>query len=59
MCKKFDKIGGKAVRLHLNIFSLKDKIEENITHLKEHIDRVTEYILPKKIMNYRPIGNRH
>ncbi|KAJ4446459.1 hypothetical protein ANN_13155 [Periplaneta americana] len=33
-------------------------VEENKTKRKEHVDRMAENRLPKKIMNYRPIGKR-
>ncbi|KAJ4427825.1 hypothetical protein ANN_25590 [Periplaneta americana] len=33
-------------------------VEENKTKWKDHVDRMAENRLPKKIMNYRPIGKR-
>ncbi|KAJ4451457.1 hypothetical protein ANN_02919 [Periplaneta americana] len=35
-----------------------DMVEENKTKWKDHVDRMAENRLPKKIMNYRPIGKR-
>ncbi|KAJ4425870.1 hypothetical protein ANN_27496 [Periplaneta americana] len=33
-------------------------VEENKTKWKDHVDRMAENRLPKKIMNYRPSGKR-
>ncbi|KAJ4447044.1 hypothetical protein ANN_09033 [Periplaneta americana] len=55
---KADKIKNETIRSDLNIFSVHDMVEENKTKWKDHVDRMAENRLPKKIMNYRPIGKR-
>lgn len=57
-CTKADKIKNETIRSDLNIFSVHDMVEENKTKWKDHVDRMAENRLPKKIMNYRPIGKR-
>jgi hypothetical protein len=57
-CAEDVKIRNETSRSDLNIYTIDDEIEEYKTKWKDHVDTMVENILPKKIMNYRPIGKR-
>ena len=57
-CTKSDKLRNEAIRSDVNIFSLDDKIEENKTKWRDHVDIMVENRLPEKIINYWMIRKR-
>lgn len=57
-CTRMDQIRNEDIREELQIYSIKEKITNNKEQWKEHIERMAESRLPKRIQNYFPRGRR-
>lgn len=57
-CTRMDRLHNESIRNELEIFSIVDKLEEHKYQWKEHLDRMDNTRLPKKINTYKPHGKR-
>lgn len=56
--RRTDRQYNETIRDELNIFNLNNKIKEYQEKYYEHVQRMPEYRIPKKILEYKPKGKR-
>ena len=55
----WDKKRSSNIREQLGIFNINDKLTQYKINWREHIQRIDDNRLPKKILNYKPEGRRN
>ena len=53
---KLDGIRNDAVRKDLQVFNMNDKLKNYKQRWREHLESMSDYILPKQVWKYKPIG---
>lgn len=57
-CTRMDRLTNDSIRDDLKIYNINHKITEYQNKWKNHVERMGDDRLPKKLMNYRPRGRR-